>query len=219
MIEKNTNAMGGRAAIEAINSIQVNLHIVDPTFEVEGVYHAVRPGRMRIDITAAGKHVYTEAFNGERAWQWKGEGEPVPENAQATAALRHGVELPGNLFGLHELRQRGHQVTLVGREKVDGVNYYVLRVILADGYNTTLYVDPQSWLITRRRDVRPLHPDVDARPTTIETKSVDFRRVAGVNFGFSRTDTDLATGKVLERTTITGITINPMLDPVIFDKL
>ena len=128
IIEKNTSAMGGRAAVEAINSIQVNLHIVDPTFEVDGVYHAVRPGRMRIDITAAGKHVYTEAFDGERAWQWKGEGEPIPENAQATAALRHGVELPGNLFGLHELQQRGHRVTLVGREKVEGVNYYVLRI-------------------------------------------------------------------------------------------
>jgi hypothetical protein len=219
IIEKNTSAMGGRAAIEAINSIQVNLHIVDPTFEVDGVYHARRPGRMRIDITAGGKHVYTEAHNGERAWQWKGEGDPIPENAQATAALRHGVELPGNLFGLHELRQRGHQVTLAGREMVDGINYYVLRIALADGYNTSLYVDPQSWLITRRRDVRPLHPDVDPRPTTIETKSTDFRMVSGVSFGFSRTDTDLATGKVLERTSITGIMVNPDVAPVNFDKL
>jgi hypothetical protein len=219
IIEKNTNAMGGRAAMEAINSIQINLHIVDPTFEVDGVYRAMRPGWMRIDITAGGKHVYTEALNGERAWQWKGEGDPISENAQATAALRHGVELPGKLFGLHEMRQRGHQIILTAREQIDGINYHVLRITLADGYTTSAYVDPKTWFIKRRRDVRPLHPDVDPRPTTIEYQSTDFRKIGGVYFGFSNTDTELATGKILERTTITGITLNPNFDAAIFDRL
>ncbi len=219
IIEKNTEAMGGRAAIEAVKSIQINLHIVDPTFEVDGVYCAARPGRMRIDVNAGGEHVYTEAFDGARGWQWKGKGDAVPENAQATATLHHGVELPGNLFGLHELRQRGHHVALAGRERIDGINYYVLRITLSDGYSTSVYVDPKTWLITRRRDVRPLHPDIDPRPTTIESRKADFRKVGGVNFSFSNTDVDPVTGKELERATIVAITLNPHLDPRIFDKL
>ena len=36
-----------------------------------------RPGKLRIDIEADGKHVYTEAFDGKRGWQWKGEGKTV----------------------------------------------------------------------------------------------------------------------------------------------
>jgi hypothetical protein len=219
IIERNTNAMGGRAAIESIHSVAIKLHIVDPTFEVDGVYQAMRPGRMRIDIFAGGKHVYTEAFNGDRAWQWKGEGDPIPENPQATAALRHGVELPGKLFGLHELRGRGHRLTLAPRERIGGTDYHVVRIILADSYTTSAYVDPNTWLITRRRDVRPLHPDIDPRPTTIEYQSTDFRKIGGVYFGFSNSDTDLGTGKVLERTTITGITLNPDIDGSIFGKL
>src|SRR4029434_1271011 len=110
---------------------------------------------------------------------------------KATAALRHGVELPGKLFGLHELRKRGHRIELVGREKIDGINYYVLRLTLNDGYTTTLYVDPKTWLITRRRDVRPLHVDVDPTPTTIEQRSSDFRIIAGVQFAFASNETDL----------------------------
>ena len=55
VIERNTRAMGGRAAIEAIHSIEIDLHIVDPGFEVDGIYRAVRPGRMRIDVQAGGK--------------------------------------------------------------------------------------------------------------------------------------------------------------------
>src|SRR5436853_921339 len=107
VIERNTKAMGGRAAIEAVQSIEVNLHIGDPGFEVDGVYRAARPGRMRIDVQAGGRHVFTEAFDGKNGWQCHDKGEQEAASPKATATLRHGVELPGKLFGLHELKQRG----------------------------------------------------------------------------------------------------------------
>ena len=219
VIERNTNAMGGRAAIEAIHSIQINLHITDPGFEVDGIYHAARPGRMRIEVQAGGKQVFTEAFDGQQGWQSHDQSEPEPASPKAAAALRHGVELPGKLFGLHEMKQRGHKIDLVGRETVDGINYYVLRLTFGDGYTTSLYVDPQSWLIPRRRDVRPLHVDVDPTPTTIEQRSSDFRDVAGVRFAFASTEIDLKTGKELESSKISSVKVNPSLDQSIFKKL
>jgi outer membrane lipoprotein-sorting protein len=217
VIDFNTKAMGGRAAIEAIRSIEVNLHIIDPGSEVDGIYYATRPGRMRIDISAAGKHVFTEAFDGQRGWEWNGK-ESTTASPKAKAALQHGVELHGKLFGLHEVKPRGHQVELVGREKIEGINYYALALTLKDGYRTTLYVDPTSWLITRRRDVRPLHVDIDPTPTTIEQRSWDFREVSGVQFAFAGSETDLKTGKVLETSQINSIKINPRLADSLFEK-
>jgi len=219
VIERNTSAMGGRAAIEAIHSIEINLHITDPGFEVDGIYHAARPGRMRIDVQAGGKQVFTEAFDGQQGWQSHDQSEPEPASPKAAAALRHGVELPGKLFGLHEMKQRGHKIDLVGRETVDGIDYYVLRLTFGDGYATSLYVDPQSWLITRRRDVRPLHVDVDPTPTTIEQRISDFREIAGVRFAFASTEIDLKTGKQLESTKVGSIKVNPPIDESIFKKL
>jgi hypothetical protein len=220
VMDRNTQAMGGRVAIEAVKSIEVDLHIVDPDFEVDGKYRAARPGRMRIDVMASGKTVYTEAFDGDHGWQWKGEGAATQEESpKATAALRHGVELPGKLVGLHELRQRGHRVDLASRERIDDTDYYALRVTLNDGYTTTLYVDSKNWLITRRRDIRPLHVDIDPTPTTIESHFSDFRRVNGVLFAFASTDTDLATGKVLETTRVRSIKVNPQFNPAIFSTL
>ncbi len=219
VIDNNTKAMGGREAVEAVQSVAVHLHIVDPDFTADGTYYAARPGRMRIDIKADGKVVYVEAFDGERGWQWKGEGDAVDESPKGTAALRHGVELPGHLYGLREVAQRGHQLELTGREKIDGTDYYALRLTLKDGYTTTLYVDPETWLITRRRDVRPLHVDVDPTPTTIEQKMTDFRKVSGVMFSFANTETDLKTGKVLETTTTRTVTVNPKIDEARFRKL
>jgi|KBSMisStaDraftv2_1062788.scaffolds.fasta_scaffold356822_1 hypothetical protein len=219
LIERNSKAVGGRKAIEAVHSIRFDLHIADPEFEVDGVYLAARSGSMRIDISANGQHVYTEALHGARGWQWKGKGAPVDESATATAALRHGVELPGHLFGLHELRARGHRLDLTGREKVNGTNLYTLQVTLSDGYRTTLYLDPNSWLVTRRRDVRPLHPDINPTPTTIENEVSDFRRVGGLLYPFASIDRDLATGKILEKTTVRSITQNPPFDPGVFENL
>ena len=74
-------------------------------------------------------------------------------------------------------------------------------------------------LITRRRDVRPLHVDIDPTPTTIEQCMSDFRQVAGVWFSFANTETDLTTGKLLETTTMGAITVNPKIDAEIFRTL
>jgi hypothetical protein len=220
VIERHTITMGGRAAIEAIQSIEFDLHITDPKFEVEGNYFTARPGKMRIDVNAGGEHVFTEAFDGQQGWQWEGKGTAQKAATEkATAALRHGTELPGKLFGLHELKARGHRIEFEGREKIDGINYYILALTLNDSYRTTLYIDPKTWLITRRRDVRPLHLDVDPTPTTIEQRNSDFRIVAGVQFAVASSETDLQSGKVLETTVVRSLKINPPLVLSIFEKL
>jgi hypothetical protein len=219
IVERNTEAMGGRAAIEAVQSIQIDLHIKDPSFEVDGIYYAARPGKMRIDVSARGKHVLTEAFDGRSGWEWEGKGEQKAASEKGTAALRHGVELPGRLFGLHEFEARGHKMKLIGREQIDGINYYALQLVLNDGYTVSLYVDPNSWLVTRRRDVRALHVDVDPTPTMIEQVSSDFREVNGVKFPFATTETNLNTGKLLESTTTKSVKINRSLPATFFEKI
>jgi hypothetical protein len=47
----------------------------------------------------------------------------------------------------------------------------------------------------------------------------DFRRVGDLLFSFASVDTDLATGKVLEKSTVRSITLNPPIEPEIFQKL
>ena len=89
------------------------------------------------------------------AWRWKVESEPIEESETASAALRHGIELPANSLVCYELQRRGHKLELVGRELVDQVNYHVVRLTFSDGVTTKCYFDPKSWLMILRRDVRP----------------------------------------------------------------
>ena len=133
-----------------------------------------------------------------RGWQWKGKGAPVDESATATAALRHGVELPGHLFGLHELRARGHRLELAGREKVNGANFYRPASYPLGwlSHNAYTLIQTPGWSRAVVMCVRSI-PILTPRPTTIENEVSDFRRVGELLYPFASIDRDLATGKIL----------------------
>lgn len=217
LVARNTEARGGRAAIEAIQSLEAKLQIVEPTYTADGVWRVDRRGRMRIDVFIAGKRVFTEAFDGRAGWQLPADAEVgKAASPQGAAALRHSGQMPTNILGLHEMAAHGHRLDFVAREEIAGARYYVLVLTLNDGFATRYYVDPSSFLITRSRVHKALHPDNDPTPTTIETVWSDFRRVSGVLFPFEARDTDLATGKLLQTTTLLELSANRPADDGLF---
>jgi len=138
---------------------------------------------------------------------------PRPETKEGQAALWHGTQYPDQVFGLHEFQQHGHSVEFAGRERLDGIDYYVLKLTLSDGFVTWRYVNASTWRIERGRDVRALHPDLDAKEKVLENRWSDWRRVDGVLRSFRSEQVDVATGKVLQTTTVSRFSINPDLGP------
>src|SRR6185295_4770585 len=217
LIRRHTEARGGTAAIEAIRTLEAKLRIVEPTYTADGTWRVDRKGRMHIDVFIGGRRVFTESYDGERGWQLPaGATHGTLASAVGTAALRHSGQLPTNILGLHEMAAHGHRLDFAGREEIAGVRYYVLVLTLDDGFVTRYYIDPESFLLTRARVHKALHPDADPTPTTIETVWSDFRQVAGVRFPFQATDTDLATGKLLQTTTLLDLRANVPLEESLF---
>jgi hypothetical protein len=212
IVARHVAARGGAASIEAVQVYEGEIRIAEPDFEVDGSYVATRDGRMRIDIRADGQPVFTEALDGRRSWTWSPDAGVREGTAQGAGALRHGIELPFKLFGLHELQRRGHRLELAGREVVAGTVYHVLRLTLDDGFESLYFVNPGTGLIDRDRQLRALHVDVDPTPTWIETSYEDWRPVAGVLFPHRQVERELSTGKVLSTVTVRDIRINSPLD-------
>ena len=213
MIAKHVAARGGAAAIEAVRTFECDIHIVEPTFEVEGTYVATRDGRMRMDISMEGKRVFTEALDRGQAWSWSPDEGVREGSAAGVAALRHGIEFPVKLFGMHEMQSRGHRLEPAGRESLDGIDYHVLRLTLDDGFEVRYYLNPETWLIDRERTQRAMHVDVDPSPQWIETIYSDYRPIGGVLFSHKQVERQVATGTVLSTGTIREIHINPPLAP------
>ena len=211
VIARHVEARGGASAIEAIHSYEADIRIVEPTFEVDGNYIATRDGRMRIDISVGGERVFTEALDRGRAWTWSPDEGVLAGSAAGAAALRHGIEFPSKVFGLHEMRPRGHRLELAGRETIDGIDYHALRLTLDDGFEVRYYLHPETWLIERERTTRALHVDVDPTPEWIETVYSDYRPVGGVLYSYKQVERRVTTGNVLSTGTIREIRINPSL--------
>ena len=215
VITRHAEARGGAAALEAVERVRVELHLTEADFEVDIVYQAMRPDQARVDVQMDGQTVFTEAYDGSVAWQQSGAGSPPSRNnAEGTAALRRGAI--GNLHGLHELRALGHQLALLERTDIDGVRYYPVRVTYDDGHEEHFYIDPDTFLTARQRQVHALHPDVDLTEIWKEDQLSDYRNVDGVLHSFQETSLDLNTGDVVQRTEIRHIEINPPLDPTLF---
>jgi hypothetical protein len=213
LVALNTAALGGREAIEATASVEYGIRITEKEFSVSAVYVADRKGRMRIDVYDKDTRVFTEALDGRNAWQWTPANGAQPSSAAGKAGLQHGIRSPGKIFGLHEMTAIGNQLESLAGESVDGKQYDVLKLTYTDGEVTYLYLDGDSHLITRTRDVRALHPDVDSSTKWIENVHEDFCAVNGVMHPWSSRQVDLKTHEILQTTRVTSLQVNlPLAD-------
>lgn len=218
LLEKHTVARGGRAAIEAVRAVEIDLRITEHEFTFDGTYMAEREGRTRIDVYSDGRRVYTEGLDGIRAWSMAADArEGTPSPPAAAAALRHDLEFPFKLYGLHETTSRGHRLRRLEDETLDGVTYNVVQLTLNDGHEVKYYFK-DCGLIERDRQRRALHVEVDPRPQWIETRYADYRAVAGVMYPFRQSERVVATGELLSSSVVKSIRVNPPLDEQWFER-
>jgi hypothetical protein len=216
LLECQRRAAGERMTSSPPQAFEFNIRIAEPTFEVDAVYRATRDGRMRIDVFAKGNRVFAESLDGENGWQWNPEKGVSPTNSAGTAALRHGIELPGRFFTFGELAQRGHQLEDLGEVQNQTDHFRLLNVILDDGHQKQYWLDHEC-RIARHRDFRALHPDVDPTKVTIETRVDDYRVVDGLTISFRGDQYNADNDEWLGTTVVKSVLVDPDLGLVAFD--
>lgn len=134
-----------------------------------------RPNRVRLDTAMLGMGVI-ESWDGERGWAQQppaGAEWPLPMIASEAAAAQSMADFDTPLIGW---REKGHQVTLAGREDFDGIDAWRLEVERAEGFTETWFVDAGSYLEAGK--IGPAHDF--GQPAEARTWFDDFRPVAGV---------------------------------------
>jgi hypothetical protein len=207
----------GGAALRAVDRIEYELAIEEQGQTLQGRYRAVREGiagRMRIDVFAGGTRVYSEWWDGRRAWQLPQDAEaPVESRARGSEALRHGLEQPGHFWTLADMPRNGHAVTLDGQDSIAGTIYHVVKLTLADGFTNWYWLSPATCRIERSRSFRAFHPDQDSTRKWVEVVYDDFRTVGGVTRPFRERTLDVTTGHVVASGRILALRHDPPFDP------
>jgi hypothetical protein len=179
---------------------------------IQARYRCDKSPAYRIDIYDGGKHAFCEGLDAQGTWIWPGD-QPAPRQG-IEDGKRAGLEgIQFNLYGLHAFPALGNTLSLDGREEIAGVHYYVVRADLKYGDPAFLYIDPQSWMIAGRREIRAFHPDMDNSKRHLESQYADFRDVDGVREAFLQHQVDLATGAITQVTIIDKMNYNPSFRP------
>lgn len=217
IVRRHVEARGGAAALDAMRQIRIDVDIMERGQPIHARYAAGADGLVRVDIYAGGELVFREGVDENGGWlRPAGDAEPREGLAAGRNALLNGAEM--HLFGLHRYGERGHTLSLMPRQTIDDVAYYVIRSAFRTGQTSYFYVDPESWLIVRRRDERAYHPDVDPTAQKIETQFNDFRSVEGILIAHETVDRDLATNEVMSTQSVEAVAINPGLTAAEFGR-
>ena len=206
-LQKNLEAVRTEPYRGTLDNMDLVLRIDEAAYSLVARYRASTDGFMRIDVFDGNNRVYSEGKDRQGVWEWPG-GAAGPENVShdGVAAVEHGIEF--NLFTLAELRDRGHQVELVGYESILENDYVVLKITMSDGFETFRFVNIETGLVELSRDFRAFHPGIDSTRKNIETRYDEWVAADGIVSARRTQNVDLDAGEVLSTTRVLDATYN-----------
>jgi hypothetical protein len=209
VIAKSFEARGGLDKLKAVQSIRMTGKMSMGPMELPIVIESKRPASLRLDITVQGT-LAVQAYDGATAWgispMGTGQAEALP--ADQAREIADQADLDGPLV---DSKAKGHQVELVGREKVEGSEAFKLKVTKKSGDVEYYFLDAESYLPVRVEGKRTV------RGTEIEGEGTigDYKEAGG--FLWPHSIQNGAKGRPEKQTiTIEKIEINPAIDDARF---
>jgi outer membrane lipoprotein-sorting protein len=175
IVQKNIEARGGLEALKSKDSMRMT-----GTFEVQGMVMDLtvlqkRPNLTRTEVAVQGMTVI-DAFDGTTRWKvepYKGVNEPTRATPQETAEIMEDSDFDGVLV---DYRQKGNTIELAGKETLNGVEVFKLKVTTKSGREQEVYIDTTTYHQVKMTG----EGQTEQGPQMIETLTSDFRTVEGV---------------------------------------
>jgi hypothetical protein len=187
LVARHIEARGGYEKLKAINTLKITRTVATPFTSVEVITYKKRPNLVRFEQTPKGQTAaIPRAINATGAWDLA-QGKVV---MRPEAIAIEGRETDGDFDGLLvDWKQKGHTVTVEGKEKVGTTDTYKLRVTTKGGAVRDVYLDANTYLETqivgkvRLPQMDPKTKEFRFNDTTLVFS--DYRDVEGVKFPFA----------------------------------
>lgn len=184
LIQKNIEARGGIDAIRAVNSVKstgrMNFSGGDFSVDLGFVSLNERGNKMRTEASLQGL-TQVSAYDGKEGWSiqpFQGRRDPERMSAEDAKGMQVDSDIDGPLV---DWKTKGHKVSYLGMEDVDGTEAHKLKVELSNGDVQYRYLDPDYFLeirvssIVKRRGIE----------SEIETDLGNYEKIAGVYWPFA----------------------------------
>jgi outer membrane lipoprotein-sorting protein len=175
VIAKANAARGGLDKMKAVQSIRMKGRMtMGPGLEVPITIEMKRPRHARMEFTLQGM-TGVQAFDGQQAWGISpmGSQKPEPLPPEMAKDLDNQADIDGPLV---DYKAKGHQVELLGKEKIEGSDAWKLKVTLKSGDVQYIFLDADSWLEIRNESKRTIR----GSEMELETTVGDYKEVGGL---------------------------------------
>ena len=211
IIAKNIQARGGSDKLKSVQSLKSTANMaMGPGMEAPGVLIQKRSNLARLEFTIQGLTA-VQVYDGKNAWQimpFMGKKDPELMSADEAKEVEEMADIDGPLV---DYKGKGHQVELLGKEKVEGTDAYKLKVNLKNGDVQTIYIDADSFLEINEETKRT----VLGSEQVVESSIGDYKEVSGIMFPFA-IESGIKGSPQKQRLTITKIELNVPVDDSIF---
>ncbi|HYM78827.1 MAG TPA: outer membrane lipoprotein-sorting protein [Candidatus Dormibacteraeota bacterium] len=211
IIAKNVQARGGADKLKGVQSIKSTATMsMGPGMEAPGILIQKRPALARLEFTVQGLTA-VQAYDGKNAWQimpFMGKKDPELMSADEAKETEEMADLDGPLV---DYKSKGHQVELLGKEKIEGTDAYKLKVTLKNGDVQTVYIDSDSFLEIKEVTKRTIR----GSEQEVESSIGDYKQVNGILFPFA-VESGIKGSDQKQKLTITKVELNVAADDAMF---
>ncbi len=212
ILDKNLEALGGAGALRAVQTMTMTAKMVmgGGTMEMPMIIRTKRPGKVRTEMTVQGQKIIT-GIDGTEGWMLNPMRGPEPQKMpepMLKSAQRSG-DMERSAGALKFMKEAGDVVELQGKEEVNGVAAYKIKLTRAGGDAQTYFIDAEKFLpvkIAMKTSQMGREMDVEVIPS-------DYKKVAGIMLAHT---TDTKAGNSTMQMVIEKIEVNLPMDDAIF---
>src|SRR3954453_3664754 len=211
LLENNMKAMGGKDKLMAVKSMRMTGKMKMGPMEAPITIIKARPSEMRVDFTIQGM-TGTSAYDGKTGWQlmpFMGNKDPQKLTEEQLKDIRVDADFVGPTF---DYKAKGNKVEYVGKVDVEGTPTYKLHVTTKEGKESNVYLDAETYLVTRTEGTR----NIQGQDMEMESTIGDYKTVDGLTMPYSMESHVKGKDGMGQAITVDKIELNPKVDAAMF---
>ncbi|MRR21690.1 hypothetical protein EG830_01765 [bacterium] len=201
----------GQDNILKVNSQKVTGKVIQSGLEIPFVQYAKRPGKVRIEATLQGLTLI-QTFNGTEGWvinPFAGVTTPQPMTEDQLRSIKYQADSDGMLWNW---KDKGYQVTLEGKEDMEGTSCYKIKLVTEPGDVFTFYIDADTYIMLRQN----AKIKVMGNESESDNYYSNYSMVEGIAMP-GKAETKI-NGQLVVTMIFEKMELNPALEDTMFDK-
>jgi len=200
----------GQDKLLATNTYMIKGKIIQGQFDIPFTSYQKRPMKFRSEAEFQGMKIVS-AFDGEKGWlinPMMGSTEPQPMTADQIDRMKIQADYDGMFYNY---AQKGYTVEFEGKEPVDDIQTFVLKLTRPNGDIITSYIDAENYVTLKTKSKMKIQ-GVD---TEAETIFSNYKTVDGILVPYS-IETKM-NGKTVMQMVFDEISYNKEVEDSIFE--